>query len=101
MILREVRIPGSEEDAKQRYRFNSIEDEGDDPAKPFKKIGGHEKEGEGEGDEGEGGTGTWRSRKILAREVKVVRAGEKKSWAALNLVRAGEKVQKDWLKKQN
>lgn len=28
------------EDAKQRYRFNSIEEDGDDPAKPFKKIGG-------------------------------------------------------------
>lgn len=28
------------EDAKQRYRFSSIEEDGDDPAKPFKKIGG-------------------------------------------------------------
>jgi hypothetical protein len=28
------------EDAKQRYRFASIEEDGDDPAKPFKKIGG-------------------------------------------------------------
>jgi Bacteriophage T4-like portal protein (Gp20) len=28
------------EDAKQRYRFTSIEEDGDDPAKPFKKIGG-------------------------------------------------------------
>ncbi len=28
------------EDAKQRYRFTSIEEDGDDPANPFKKIGG-------------------------------------------------------------
>jgi hypothetical protein len=37
------------EDAKQRYRFTSIEEDGDDPAKPFKKI-----KGKG-GDEDEGG----------------------------------------------
>ena len=40
------------EDAKQRYRFTSIEEDGDDPAKPFKKIGGG---GGGEGGEGGGG----------------------------------------------
>lgn len=42
------------EDAKQRYRFTKIEEDGDDPAKPFKKIGGG-----GGGDEGddEGGLG--------------------------------------------
>ena len=34
------------EDAKQRFRFTSIEEEGDDPANPFKKIGG---KGRGEG----------------------------------------------------
>lgn len=36
------------EDAKQRYRFTSIEDDGDDPAKPFKKIGGKDEDEEGE-----------------------------------------------------
>lgn len=41
------------EDAKQRYRFNSIEEDGDDPAKPFKKIGG----GKGGKDDEEGGLG--------------------------------------------
>lgn len=40
------------EDAKQRYRFTSIEEDGDDPAKPFKKIGGKE---DGDGDGGEDG----------------------------------------------
>jgi capsid assembly protein Gp20 len=43
------------EDAKQRYRFNAIEEDGDDPARPFKKInpsgGGGDEEG-GEGEEG-------------------------------------------------
>ena len=38
------------DDAKQRYRFTSIEEDGDDPAKPFKKIGG-----KGGGDEDEHG----------------------------------------------
>lgn len=38
------------EDAKQRYRFTSIEEDGDDPAKPFKKIGG--KGGDDEDSEG-------------------------------------------------
>ena len=38
------------EDAKQRFRFTSIEEDGDDPAKPFKKIGG-----KGGGDGGDGG----------------------------------------------
>jgi uncharacterized membrane protein YgcG len=42
------------EDAKQRYRFNSIEEDGDDPAKPFRKIkpSGGDKGEEGGGDEG-------------------------------------------------
>jgi len=41
------------EDAKQNYRFASIEEDGDDPAKPFKKIGGGDKGGEDdEGDDG-------------------------------------------------
>ena len=39
------------EDAKQRYRFTKIEEDGDDPAKPFKKIGG----GSGGGDDDEEG----------------------------------------------
>lgn len=40
------------EDAKQRFRLTSIEEEGDDPAQPFRKIGGdNEQEGEG-GEEG-------------------------------------------------
>lgn len=39
------------EDAKQRYRFSSIEEDGDDPAKPFKNIGDKGKDEE----EGEGG----------------------------------------------
>jgi len=41
------------DDAKQKYRLNKIEEDGDDPAKPFKKIGG------GKGDDGddEGGLG--------------------------------------------
>jgi uncharacterized membrane protein YgcG len=41
------------EDAKQRYRFNSIEENGDDPAKPFRKIkpSGGDK-GEDKGEEG-------------------------------------------------
>lgn len=43
------------EDAKQRYRFSSIEDEGDDPAKPFKKIGGKGDKDEEGGEEGEEG----------------------------------------------
>lgn len=42
------------EDAKQNYRFSSIEEDGDDPAKPFKKIGGKGDEEE-EGEEGEEG----------------------------------------------
>lgn len=42
------------EDAKQRYRFASIEEDGDDPAKPFNKIGGG---GKGGGDGGGGGGG--------------------------------------------
>lgn len=41
------------EDAKQKFRFNSIEEDGDDPAKPFKKIGG----GGGGGGGGKGGGG--------------------------------------------
>jgi hypothetical protein len=43
------------EDAKQRYRFSSIEEDGDDPAKPFKKIGG--KGGEDDEEDEEGGLG--------------------------------------------
>lgn len=43
------------EDAKQRYRFTSIEEDGDDPAKPFKKIGG--KGGKDSEDGGGGGGG--------------------------------------------
>lgn len=42
------------DDAKQRYRFASIEEDGDDPAKPFKKIGG---KGGKDGDSGGGGGG--------------------------------------------
>ena len=38
------------EDTKQKFRLTSIEEEGDDPAKPFKKIGG--KGGGGGGDKG-------------------------------------------------
>ena len=38
------------EDAKQRFRFDSIENDGDDPAKPFSKI-------EGRGGGGGGGSG--------------------------------------------
>jgi len=38
------------EDAKQRFRFDSIENDGDDPAKPFSKI-------EGSGGGGGGGSG--------------------------------------------
>lgn len=40
------------EDAKQRFRFNSIEEDGDDPANPFKKVG---KGGGGGGGKGGGG----------------------------------------------
>lgn len=43
------------EDAKQNYRFSVIENDGDDPSNPFKKIGAGGK-GESEGD-GEGGVG--------------------------------------------
>jgi len=32
------------DDTKQRYRLTSIEEDGDDPAKPFKKIGGKDKD---------------------------------------------------------
>lgn len=47
------------DDAKQRFRFNSIEEDGDDPAKPFKKIGGKGGDGddEGGGKSGLGGLG--------------------------------------------
>jgi hypothetical protein len=46
------------EDAKQRYRFASIEEDGDDPAKPFKKIGGKGgKDSDGGGGGGGGGLG--------------------------------------------
>lgn len=45
------------EDAKQKFRFNSIEEDGDDPAKPFKKIGGGGGGGGGGGDFGGGGGG--------------------------------------------
>jgi hypothetical protein len=44
------------EDTKQRYRFNAIENEGHDPAKPFKKISGGD-ESSDEGGEGGGGFG--------------------------------------------
>jgi hypothetical protein len=43
------------EDAKQRYRFTKIEEDGDDPAKPFKKMGGGG--GKGEDDDEGGGLG--------------------------------------------
>jgi uncharacterized membrane protein YgcG len=43
------------EDAKQRFRFNSIEEDGNDPAKPFKKISKGGDGGGGDGDEGGGG----------------------------------------------
>lgn len=46
------------EDAKQRYRFTSIEEDGDDPAKPFKKMGkGSKDDGDGEDGGDEGGLG--------------------------------------------
>jgi intein/homing endonuclease len=55
---------GLVEDAKQKFRLESIETEGDDPAKPFKKIGagGHSGEkgsssGGGHGGGGGGGMG--------------------------------------------
>jgi predicted small metal-binding protein len=41
------------DDAKQKYRLTKIEEDGDDPAKPFKKIG----KGKGEDDDDEGGLG--------------------------------------------
>jgi predicted small metal-binding protein len=41
------------EDAKQKYRLTKIEEDGDDPAKPFKKIG----KGKGDGEDDEGGLG--------------------------------------------
>lgn len=41
------------DDAKQRYRFTQIEEDGDDPAKPFNKIGGKG----GDDDDGEGDDG--------------------------------------------
>lgn len=41
------------DDSKQKYRLTKIEEDGDDPAKPFKKIG----KGKGDGDEDEGGLG--------------------------------------------
>ena len=40
------------EDAKQKYRFTSIEEDGDDPAKPYNKIGG---DGDGDGGDNKGG----------------------------------------------
>lgn len=43
------------EDAKQRYRLTSIEEDGDDPAKPFKKIGGGDGDGDGDGGDDDGG----------------------------------------------
>ncbi len=47
------------EDAKQRYRFTSIEEDGDDPAKPFNKINtsGGDKEGGSHHAGGGGGGG--------------------------------------------
>ena len=45
------------DDAKQRYRFTSIEEDGDDPAKPFKKIGGGGGKDSEEGGGGGGGLG--------------------------------------------
>ena len=46
------------EDAKQRYRFSSIEEDGDDPARPFRKIKpSGEKDSEGEGEESSKGGG--------------------------------------------
>ncbi len=44
------------DDAKQKFRFSSIEEDGDDPAQPFKKIGSGDK-GEGGGGEDSGGGG--------------------------------------------
>ena len=43
------------EDAKQKYRFTKIEEDGDDPAKPFKKMGG--KGGGGDDDDDDDGLG--------------------------------------------
>ena len=43
------------EDAKQKYRFTKIEEDGDDPAKPFKKMGG--KGGGGDSEDDDGGLG--------------------------------------------
>ena len=37
------------DDAKQKYRLTMIEEDGDDPAKPFKKIGGKGDKGDDEG----------------------------------------------------
>ena len=52
-IIREQII----EDSKQKYRLNSIEDEGIDPAKPFKKVGSGDGGGGGGGSGGGGGGG--------------------------------------------
>jgi hypothetical protein len=40
------------DDAKHRFRLTSIEEDGDDPAKPFKKIGGGGGDDDNGGDEG-------------------------------------------------
>ena len=48
----EKEMKGLAEDAKQKFRLESIESEGDDPAKPFKKIGS------GHADKGDGGHGS-------------------------------------------
>ena len=45
------------EDAKQRFRFTSIEEDGDDPAKPFKKIKPDDDDKEGDGEDGPDGGG--------------------------------------------
>lgn len=42
------------EDAKQRYRFMKIEEDGDDPANPLKKIGGKGDGGDDDDDSGGG-----------------------------------------------
>lgn len=45
------------EDQKKKYRFSAISEDGDDPAKPFKKIGNGEHGGEAGGKGGGGGGG--------------------------------------------
>lgn len=50
-------MKGLVEDSKQKYRLESIETEGDDPAKPFKKIGGAGGAGGEHGDKGGHGGG--------------------------------------------